>query len=182
MKVLGISGYSGAGKTTLLEKLIPLLKADGVRVAVIKHAHCGFDVDQPGKDSYRHRQAGAGEVLVASDTRWVLMHENASAAPPRLQDLLARLSDCDLVLVEGWKRDPIPKIEVHRAANGKPWLYPEDDNIIAVASDVPPPGVTPSSHPAPLSDSAPPPDSAPLWLALDEIITIRAFIKKNLDV
>ena len=163
MKVLGIAGYSGAGKTTLLEKLIPLLRADGMSISVIKHAHCGFDIDQPGKDSYRHRQAGAGEVLVAGEQRWALMHENASAKPPRLQDLLDKLSPCDLVLVEGWKRDAIPKVEVHRAASGKPWLYPEDANIIAVASD------------------EPPPDEIP-WLGLDDIVKIRAFIKQHLDV
>lgn len=163
MKVLGIAGYSGAGKTTLLEKLIPLLCADGVRVSLIKHAHHGFDVDQPGKDSWRHRQAGAGEVLVASDVRWALMHENASAREPQLMDLLEQLSPCDLVLVEGWKRDPIPKIEVHRADNGKPWLYPDDDNILAVASDV-----------------APPDDKT--WLALDDVAAIRAFIKQETGV
>jgi molybdopterin-guanine dinucleotide biosynthesis protein B len=163
MKRLGIAGYSGAGKTTLLEKLIPLLRADGVRVSLIKHAHHGFDVDQPGKDSWRHRQAGAGEVLVASDVRWALMHENEAEKAPQLQELLARLSPCDLVLVEGWKRDPIPKIEVHRADNGKPWLYPDDENILAVASDVPPP------------------DGKP-WLALDDAAAIRAFIKQEIGV
>jgi len=168
MKVLGIAGYSGAGKTTLLEKLIPLLRADGVRVSLIKHAHHGFDVDQPGKDSWRHRQAGAGEVLVASDVRWALMHENASAREPQLQDLLSRLSPCDLVLVEGWKRDPIPKIEVHRADNGKPWLYPDDDNILAVASDVAPPTLKSGQQKT--------------WLALDDVAAIRAFIKQEIGV
>lgn len=164
MKVLGIAGYSGAGKTTLLEKLIPVFRADGLSVSLIKHAHHGFDVDQPGKDSYRHRQAGAGEVLVASDVRWALMHENAEPVAPPLRELLGRLSPCDLVLVEGWKRDPIPKIEVHRAENGKPWLYPEDENILAVASDVSPP------------------DSNKIWLALDDIEGIRAFIKEKIGV
>ncbi len=163
MKVLGIAGFSGAGKTTLLERLIPLLCADGVRVSLVKHAHHGFDVDQPGKDSYRHRRAGAGEVLVASDVRWALMHENASAEPPRLQELLARLSPCDLVLAEGWKRDPIPKIEVHRADNEKPWLYPDDGNILAVASDVAPPDEI-------------------KWLGLDDLSGIRAFIKQEIGV
>ncbi len=163
MKVLGIAGYSGAGKTTLLEKLIPLLRADGAKISLIKHAHHGFDVDQPGKDSYRHRRAGASEVLVASDVRWALMHENASAQEPQLQELLSRLSACDLVLVEGWKRDPIPKIEVHRADNGKPWLYPDDENILAVASD------------------GPPPDKK-TWLALDDVAAIRAFIKQEIGV
>lgn len=168
MKVLGIAGYSGAGKTTLLEKLIPLLRADGLKVSLIKHAHCGFDVDQPGKDSYRHRQAGAGEVLVASELRWALMHENPAAEPPALQDLLARLSPCDLVLVEGWKRDPIAKLEVHRAANNKPWLYPDDPYIVAVASDVAPP-----------QEQA---VAARRWLALDDAVKIRAFIKQELGV
>jgi molybdopterin-guanine dinucleotide biosynthesis protein B len=163
MKVLGIAGYSGAGKTTLLEKLIPLLRADGVGVSVIKHVHCNFDIDQPGKDSYRHRQAGAGEVLLVSDARWALMHQNQTPHPPQLQELLARLSPCDLVLVEGWKRDPIPKIEVHRADNDKPWLYPDDENILAVASDVAPPSDKP-------------------WLALDDVAGIRAFIKQEIGV
>lgn len=163
MKVLGIAGYSGAGKTTLLEKLIPLLRADGMSISVIKHAHCGFDIDQPGKDSFRHRQAGAGEVLVAGEQRWALMHENASAKPPRLQDLLDKLSPCDLVLVEGWKRDAIPKVEVHRAANNKTWLYPEDENIIAIASDIPPPSEMP-------------------WLGLNDINKIHAFIKQYMGV
>jgi len=163
MRVLGIAGYSGAGKTTLLEKLIPIFRADGLTVSLVKHAHCGFDVDQPGKDSYRHRQAGAGEVLVASDLRWALMHENQTESPPVLDELLKKLSPCDLVLVEGWKRDPIPKLEVHRAANGKPWLYPDDPNILAVASDVPPPDNT-------------------LWLALDDVAGIRAFIKNQLKI
>jgi len=164
MKVLGIAGYSGAGKTTLLEKLIPLLRADGVRVSLVKHAHHSFDIDQPGKDSYRHRKAGAGEVLVASDVRWALMHENAGTEAPQLQALLARLSPCDLVLAEGWKRDPIPKIEVHRAANGKPWLYPDDAHILAVASDVAPP------------------DKDKILLALDDVAGIRAFIKQETGV
>lgn len=163
MKVLGIAGYSGAGKTTLLEKLIPLLRAEDVSISLVKHAHHGFDVDRPGKDSYRHRQAGASEVLLASDVRWALMHENVSPEPPQLHDLLARLSPCDLVLVEGWKRDPIPKIEVHRAENGKPWLYPEDENILAVASDVAPP-------------------DNKIWLAVDDIEKIRAFIKEKIGV
>lgn len=163
MRVLGIAGYSGAGKTTLLEKLIPLLRTDGLTISLVKHAHCGFDVDHPGKDSYRHRQAGAGEVLVASDLRWALMHENQAESPPVLDDLLKKLSPCDLVLVEGWKSDPIPKIEVHRQANGKPWLYPEDANILAVASDAPPPD---DKH----------------WLALDDVASIRAFIKQEIGV
>lgn len=163
MKVLGFAGYSGAGKTTLLEKLIAMLAGEGVSVSLIKHAHCGFDVDQPGKDSYRHRKAGAGEVLVASDLRWALMHENKTESPPVLDELLNKLSPCDLVLVEGWKRDPIPKLEVHRSANGKPWLYPDDPNILAVVSDVSPPD---NKH----------------WLVLDDVASIRAFIKNQLKI
>ena len=137
MKVFGLAGYSGSGKTTLLEGLIPYFTAQGLTLAMIKHAHHDFDIDQPGKDSYRHRQAGATEVLVSSDQRWALMHELRGAEAPSLQALLARLSPCDLVLVEGFKREPIPKLEIHRLANAKPLLFPEDPNIIAIASDAP---------------------------------------------
>jgi molybdopterin-guanine dinucleotide biosynthesis protein B len=137
MKVFGIAGWSGSGKTTLLEQVLPCLQARGLRVSVIKHAHHAFDVDQPGKDSYRHRQAGAHEVLVASEKRWALMHELAGEPEPGLQDLVARLAPCDLVLVEGFKRDPLPKLEVYRQANGKPPLYPGDPRIVAIATDVP---------------------------------------------
>ena len=137
MKVFGLAGYSGSGKTTLLERLIPYFTAQGLTVALIKHAHHDFDIDQPGKDSYRHRQAGATEVLVSSDQRWALMHELRGAEAPSLQAHLARLSPCDLVLVEGFKREPIPKLEIHREANAKPLLFPEDTNIIAIATDAP---------------------------------------------
>jgi molybdopterin-guanine dinucleotide biosynthesis protein B len=137
MKVLGISGWSGAGKTTLLADLIPLLVAQGLKVSTIKHAHHEFDVDQPGKDSYRHRQAGASEVLISSGRRFALMHELRGAAEPTLDDLLARLSPVDLVLVEGFKTSAHPKIEVWRASVGKPMLYPGDGTVIAVASDAP---------------------------------------------
>jgi molybdopterin-guanine dinucleotide biosynthesis adapter protein len=135
MKVLGLAGWSGAGKTTLLAKLIPLLVGRGLRVSTIKHAHHAFDVDQPGKDSYRHRAAGAGEVLVSSARRWVLMHELRDEPEAGLAMLLARMAPCDLVIVEGYKREPHPKLEVFRAANGKPPLHVEDDAIVAVASD-----------------------------------------------
>lgn len=135
MKVFGLAGYSGSGKTTLLEKLIPWLTGRGLSVSLIKHAHHDFDIDQPGKDSYRHRQAGASEVLITSDQRWALMHELRGAPEPTLQSHLAHLSPCDLVLVEGFKREPIPKLEIHRAANRKPWLYPEDAHIVGVAVD-----------------------------------------------
>jgi len=137
MNVFGFAGYSGSGKTTLLERLIPYFAGRGLKVALIKHAHHDFDIDQPGKDSYRHRQAGASEVLITSSQRWALMHELRGAQEPGLQAHLARLSPCDLVLVEGFKREPIPKLEIHRAANGKPLLFPEDPHIVAIATDVP---------------------------------------------
>lgn len=135
MWVLGISGGSGSGKTTLIEALLPELMAAGLSVSTIKHAHHGFDLDRPGKDSHRHRAAGASEVLVATGERWALLHENAGSEPP-LSALLARLAPVDLVLVEGYKREPIPKLEVHRPALGKPPLWPADASILAVASDV----------------------------------------------
>ena len=124
MRIIGLAGWSGAGKTTLLTRLIPFLTGQGLRVATIKHAHHAFDVDVPGKDSYAHRQAGAAQVLVSSANRWALMTELRGAPEPQLPDLLARLDKADLVIVEGFKRDPHPKIEVFRAANGKPWLHP----------------------------------------------------------
>jgi len=135
MKVFGIAGWSGSGKTTLLEKLIPALIARGLKVSVIKHAHHGFDIDKPGKDSYRHREAGAAEVMLACGTRWALMHECRDEAEPKLADLLTRLAPCDLVLVEGFKQEPVPKLEVHRPANGKTPLFGERDDIVAVACD-----------------------------------------------
>ncbi len=134
-KTFGFAGYSGSGKTTLIEKLIPLFVARGLRVSLIKQTHHDFDIDQPGKDSYRHRQAGCREVLVGSNRRWALMHELGGEDEPGLAQHVARLSPCDLVLVEGFKREAIPKLEVHRAASGKPLLYPGDPHIVAVASD-----------------------------------------------
>lgn len=136
MKVFGFAAWSGSGKTTLIENLIPLLCTQGIRVSVIKHAHHAFDVDKPGKDSFRHRQAGAAEVLVSSGARWALMHELRSEPEPELPQLLARLSPCDLVLVEGFKLQPIPKMEIHRQATGSPLLHPGDPHIVAVATDV----------------------------------------------
>ncbi|MCB1938812.1 MAG: molybdopterin-guanine dinucleotide biosynthesis protein B [Rhodocyclaceae bacterium] len=135
MKVFGIAGFSGSGKTTLIEKLIPAIRARGLRVSVIKHAHHGFDLDRPGKDSWRHREAGASEVLMLSGQRWVLMHELRGAAEPTLAAQLAILSPCDLVLIEGFKAAPVPKVEVFRPANGKPPLWPENPHVVAVATD-----------------------------------------------
>ena len=135
MKIFGFAGYSGSGKTTLIEKLIPLFTARGLKVSLIKHAHHTFDVDTPGKDSYRHRHAGCTEVLVTSSRRWVLMHELRGTREPDLNEQLMHLSPCDLLLVEGFKHDPIPKIEVYRARVGEPLLHPHDPNIVAVVSD-----------------------------------------------
>ena len=135
MKVIGLAGWSGAGKTTLLAGVIPHLRAKGLRVSVIKHAHHAFDVDVPGKDSWIHRQSGATEVLVSSTRRWALMHELRSASEPRLPELLAKMSPVDLVVVEGFKREPHRKIEVYRAANGKPLLFPDDSGIVGIAAD-----------------------------------------------
>jgi molybdopterin-guanine dinucleotide biosynthesis protein B len=155
VKVFGFAASSGSGKTTLLERLIPLLAGRGLRVSVIKHAHHGFDLDQPGKDSYRHRQAGAREVLVSSGARWALMHELRGEPEVALQGLLARLSPCDVVLIEGFKREPVPRVEVHRHATGAALLYPGDPCIVAIASDVAldaPIPVFPLDDPGPLAD------------------------------
>jgi len=135
MKVIGLSGWSGAGKTTLLTRVIPCLLDRGLRVSVIKHAHHDFDVDVPGKDSWVHRQSGATEVLVSSARRWALMHELRDAGEPPLPELLAKISRVDLVIVEGFKREPHRKIEVHRLANNKPLLFPDDPNIAGIATD-----------------------------------------------
>ena len=135
MKVIGLAGWSGAGKTTLLTRVIPHLLGQGLRISVIKHAHHTFDVDVPGKDSWEHRQSGATEVLVSSAQRWALMHELRGTAEPRLPELLAKMSPVDLVLIEGFKSEPHRKIEVHRAANGKPALFPDDPGIVGIATD-----------------------------------------------
>jgi molybdopterin-guanine dinucleotide biosynthesis protein B len=137
MRIIGLAGWQGAGKTTLLAKVIPLLVARGRTVSTVKHAHEGFDIDQPGKDSHTHRMAGATEVLIGSAKRFALMHELRGAPEPTLKELLARLSPVDLVIVEGYKTQPHPKLEVHRAVLGKPLLYPNDSWIVAVASDLP---------------------------------------------
>ncbi|MDB5413904.1 MAG: molybdopterin-guanine dinucleotide biosynthesis protein [Rubritepida sp.] len=154
MRIIGLAGWSGAGKTTLLTRLIPCLIGRGISVSTVKHAHHAFDVDQPGKDSFSHRQAGAAQVLVSSANRWALMTELRGAPEPPLEELLAQLSPVDLVIVEGFKREVLPKIEVHRAEAGKPWLYPDDPLIHAVAADVAPP------------------EGAPFAVALDDIEAI----------
>lgn len=135
MKVIGLAGWSGAGKTTLLSRVIPHFLESGLCVSVIKHAHHSFDVDVPGKDSWVHRQSGATEVLVSSGKRWALMHELREASEPRLPELLRKMSPVDLVIVEGFKSEPHRKIEVHRAANGKPLLFPGDPAISGIATD-----------------------------------------------
>jgi molybdopterin-guanine dinucleotide biosynthesis protein B len=140
-RALGIVGWSGSGKTTLLVKLIPLLVARDLRIATLKHAHHGFDVDLPGKDSYEHRKAGASEVIVSSPRRWVQMHEIGEGTEATLADNLRRLSPCDLVLIEGYKSERHPKLEVFREAPGKAPLYPADPRIVAIASDRPLPGI-----------------------------------------
>lgn len=136
MKVFGFAGYSGSGKTTLIEALIPRFTARGLAVSLIKHTHHDFDVDKPGKDSYRHREAGATEVMLVCDQRWAIMHELRGRPEPAFEEQLARLSPCDLVLVEGFKYTPIPKLEVHRPAHGKPFIWTDNPDVVAVASDV----------------------------------------------
>jgi molybdopterin-guanine dinucleotide biosynthesis protein B len=137
MRVFGFAGWSGSGKTTLIEQLIPRFRSLGLTVSLIKHAHHEFDVDQPGKDSYRHRAAGCQEVLVSSAARWAQMHELRGAPELSLALALERLSPCDLVLVEGFKTAAIPKLEVYRESVGKPLLHPGDPHIIAIATDGP---------------------------------------------
>jgi len=135
MRIFGFAGWSGSGKTTLIEQLIPRFVQRGLSVSLIKHAHHTFDVDQPGKDSYRHRHAGAAEILVTSSRRWVLMHELRGAHEPAFDEQVKRMSPCDLLLVEGFKFAPIPKLEVWRAETGEPLLHPNDPHIVALVSD-----------------------------------------------
>ena len=142
MRLIGLAGWSGSGKTTLLAKLIPVLIARGRTISTLKHAHHEFDIDKPGKDSHTHRLAGATEVLISSARRWALMHELRDAPEQSLRELLPRLSPVDLVIVEGYKTSTHPKLEVHRAAVGKPLLYPNDANVVALASDTQPPNLT----------------------------------------
>ena len=137
MRIIGLAGWSGSGKTTLITKAIPSLIARGCRVSTLKHAHHVFDLDQPGKDSFFHRTAGATEVVISSAKRFAILHELREEREWDLPALLGKLSPVDLVLVEGFKRDRFPKLEVHRVANGKPLLHPADPHIVAVASDRP---------------------------------------------
>lgn len=135
MRIIGLAGWSGSGKTTLVTKLIPRLIARGTRVSTLKHAHHGFDLDTPGKDSFMHRAAGATEVIISSGKRWAILHELRDEPEWDLGHLVAKMSDVDLVLVEGFKRDAFPKLEIHRASNGKPLIHPDDPYIVAVAAD-----------------------------------------------
>jgi molybdopterin-guanine dinucleotide biosynthesis adapter protein len=141
MRIIGLAGWSGSGKTTLLTKVIPRIVARGVKVSTVKHAHHSFDMDRPGKDSHSHRMAGATEVLVGSANRWAVVHELRGESEPTLSALLRKASPVDLVLVEGYKGETHPKLEVYRAANAKPLLHPGDPAIVAVASDTPLSGV-----------------------------------------
>jgi molybdopterin-guanine dinucleotide biosynthesis protein B len=136
MRIIGLAGWSGSGKTTLITKLIPRLIARGVLVSTLKHAHHGFDLDQPGKDSFFHRAAGATEVIISSAKRWAILHELREEPEWNLRSLVAKMSPVDLVLVEGFKRDAFPKLEIHRAANNKPLIHLEDPHIVAIASDI----------------------------------------------
>jgi molybdopterin-guanine dinucleotide biosynthesis protein B len=164
VKVIGFCGYSGSGKTTLIEQLIARLTLAGQRVSVVKHAHHDFDIDHEGKDSWRHRQAGAFEVVIASNRRLAKMREFPLRAQPTLHQLVAELSDCDWALVEGFKRAALPKIEVWRAATGKPAQYPTDARVIAIATD------SPANLPAPTR--------LPLF-DLDQIDRIAEFMLAN---
>jgi molybdopterin-guanine dinucleotide biosynthesis adapter protein len=137
MRIIGLAGWSGSGKTTLITKVIPVLAGRGLKIATVKHAHHEFDLDRPGKDSWLHREAGASEVAVVSSRRWALIHELREEAEPPLAEILAKLSPADLVIVEGFKRHAHPKLEIYRAALGKPFLHPDDDCIVAIAADRP---------------------------------------------
>jgi molybdopterin-guanine dinucleotide biosynthesis protein B len=136
-RVIGLAGWSGSGKTTLITKVIPVLIARGLKVATVKHAHHEFDIDRPGKDSWLHREAGASEVAVVSSRRWALIHELRGEPEPPLADILAKLGPADLVIIEGFKRHAHPKLEIYRAAIGKPLICPEDNCIVAIAADTP---------------------------------------------
>ena len=158
MRIFGLAGWSGSGKTTLVTRLLPELTQRGIAVSTLKHAHHAFDLDQPGKDSWRHRAAGASEVMVSSVNRWALIHEHRGAPEARFDELIRRMTPVDLLLVEGFKDVPFAKLEVHRPALGKPLLCSDNPHIVAVASDAPLPGL-----------------SVPV-LALDDVTAIARFI------
>ena len=164
MKIFGLAGWSGSGKTTLMSKLLPELIGTGLRVSTVKHAHHAFDIDRPGKDSWQHRMAGATEVMVSSANRWALMHELRGAPEPDLDQLVAKMTPVDLLLVEGFKRHAHDKLEVFRRANGKPLLHPEDDRIVAVAS------------------ADPLPEARVPVLMLDDAAAIAAFIRRHVGL
>jgi molybdopterin-guanine dinucleotide biosynthesis protein B len=139
MRIVGLAGWSGSGKTTLITKVLPVLIGRGLKVSTLKHAHHGFDLDKPGKDSFMHRASGATEVIISSERRWAVLHELRGEKEWDLPALLSKASPVDLILVEGFKRDPFPKLEIFRKDNGKPLLHPDDPHIVAVASDAPVP-------------------------------------------
>lgn len=161
MKLIGIAGHSGSGKTTLIEKPIPLLNGQGLRVSVLEHAHHDVDVDRPGKNSYRHRQAGTADILLAAGARWALLHELRGERQPTLAECASRLSPCDLIFGEGFKQEAIPRIEVHRPLIGRPLLWPDDAHVVAAASDAPPVAELPARI---------------AWLDLDDVPAIARFI------
>ena len=158
--VIGLAGWSGSGKTTLAEKLITALTARGLDIATIKHAHHAFDADTPGKDSYRHRAAGARQVIVSSQARSVVFTENRDHGEATLDSLLHALAPADIVIVEGYKREAIPKIEIHRDGLGKPPLFPDDPLILSVAT----------------KGAVPPDGNPPRCLDLDDIEAIAAYV------
>jgi molybdopterin-guanine dinucleotide biosynthesis adapter protein len=166
VKTFGFAGYSGAGKTTLIEQLIPRFTARGLKVSMIKHTHHNFDLDKSGKDSYRHREAGATEVMLVCDKRWVLMHELRGAPEPSFEQQVASMSPCDLLLVEGYKATPIPKLEVYRRDNGKPFIWPDNASVKVLAT--------------PAADR--PADCPLAWLDLDDHDAIAAYILESVGL
>ena len=164
MRVFGIAGHSGMGKTTLLERLIPELTGRGLSVSLIKHSHKSIDIDRPGKDSYRLREAGCSEVVLLGNERWALMHELRGAPEPSLEYLLGRLQPCDLVLIEGFKEGHFPKIEVWRAGLDRGTLWPQWPGIVGIASDAP-------GHPAPPKNDHP----VPAWFDLADTRAMADF-------
>lgn len=163
MKIFGFAGWSGSGKTTLIEKLVPLFVERRLKVSLIKHAHHSFEMDQPGKDSYRHRHAGCSEVLVSSSRRWALVHELRGAPEPGFEELVGNIAPCDLLLVEGFKREKLHKLEVYRAVTGEPLLHPQDPDIVGIASD------------RKIVTALP-------WMHLDDAPSIASFILKHVGL